>query len=428
MLKWCKMPRFSNVNVPKLWAIALCLSMITCNTLADEQPQWWFDVEVILFKRVNTTVNNEQFATLDFSQQLNDANNLLWQGQIRQQYPLQPLQFTLPECDVPPPRIISKADEFASYQEITQQINDIESQLSDIEKAISEPVPEPIEPVFENEEEAEAREVFEKLLAQAKEYQQELQQLANIQISLDCLGFAKRDWTPIIDRIDKTLVSTNSEFTGSLQLLTVEDFRLAELASKVFAQRNIKPLLHTAWRENIPFGEQNAEFMRIRAGQLLSTNNELSYEQLDEQWLKLNQESAEVDEITQTDNNEFFTELERALEQNLPIDWQSELPQTQEQVSEEQQPPVFELDGLFKVYLDYVNGVPYLHIDSEFMFNQLMLNSDNQEQIKSSPFKQRRRIISKQIHYFDHPDFGMIIRLERFKPPVVEEADQEQDL
>mgnify|MGYP000673678348 FL=1 len=31
-------------------------------------------------------------------------------------------------------------------------------------------------------------------------------------------------------------------------------------------------------------------------------------------------------------------------------------------------------------------------------------------------FKQDRRVISGEIHYFDHPDIGMIVQIRRFDP------------
>jgi hypothetical protein len=76
-----------------------------------------------------------------------------------------------------------------------------------------------------------------------------------------------------------------------------------------------------------------------------------------------------------------------------------------------------------KVYLKYINRVPYLHIESEFEFHEFQLNSFGEATIEKYPFKQRRRVISKQIHYFDHPKMGLIIRLQRYEKPKEEDNE-----
>jgi hypothetical protein len=54
---------------------------------------------------------------------------------------------------------------------------------------------------------------------------------------------------------------------------------------------------------------------------------------------------------------------------------------------------------------------------------------DSQEPnfLQSVNFNQLRRVISKQVHYFDHPLFGMIVRLNRYRWPEEEEEDTEID-
>jgi hypothetical protein len=48
--------------------------------------------------------------------------------------------------------------------------------------------------------------------------------------------------------------------------------------------------------------------------------------------------------------------------------------------------------------------------------------------LQSVNFNQLRRVISKQVHYFDHPLFGMIVRINRYRWPEIEqEQEQEQE-
>lgn len=84
------------------------------------------------------------------------------------------------------------------------------------------------------------------------------------------------------------------------------------------------------------------------------------------------------------------------------------------------------LDGLFKIHLEH-----YLYINSEFNMvetsNQPSLlagNADNSNNVGSAAesknkiisFKQSRRVITGEIHYFDHPYIGMIVQIRRFDP------------
>jgi hypothetical protein len=98
-----------------------------------------------------------------------------------------------------------------------------------------------------------------------------------------------------------------------------------------------------------------------------------------------------------------------------------------------------------------VGRVPYLHIDGNldyrypiFEVNQGILSADNLDNLaeqtaitqnqlqqpnalRSVTFNQLRRVVSKQVHYFDHPLFGMIVRINRFKWPVEPEESELED-
>ena len=78
------------------------------------------------------------------------------------------------------------------------------------------------------------------------------------------------------------------------------------------------------------------------------------------------------------------------------------------------------LDGLFKVHL-HLNR--YLYINSEFNMIEppnepsiltTSANADTKNNVIS--FKQDRRVISGEIHYFDHPYIGMVVQIRRFDP------------
>jgi hypothetical protein len=74
------------------------------------------------------------------------------------------------------------------------------------------------------------------------------------------------------------------------------------------------------------------------------------------------------------------------------------------------------VDGFFKVHLDH-----YLYITADFnVLNQSLdkgtNNATNKANVKLINFSQNERVITGEIHYFDHPYIGMIVQIRRFDP------------
>lgn len=74
------------------------------------------------------------------------------------------------------------------------------------------------------------------------------------------------------------------------------------------------------------------------------------------------------------------------------------------------------LNGFLKIHLDH-----YLYITADFnLFNQdpieTMTDKGFSDEIKLINFSQNRRVITGEIHYFDHPYIGMVIQIRRFDP------------
>ena len=74
------------------------------------------------------------------------------------------------------------------------------------------------------------------------------------------------------------------------------------------------------------------------------------------------------------------------------------------------------LDGFFKVHLDH-----YLYITADFnMLSQPLDRSTHNTTTKTNDklinFSQNKRVITGEIHYFDHPHIGMIVQIRRFDP------------
>ncbi len=67
--------------------------------------------------------------------------------------------------------------------------------------------------------------------------------------------------------------------------------------------------------------------------------------------------------------------------------------------------PQWQLDGFLKVHLNH-----YLYITSNLVTRAL---GDTDTSV-SGEFSQFRRVISGEIHYFDHPQIGMLVQIRRF--------------
>jgi predicted transposase YbfD/YdcC len=129
---------------------------------------------------------------------------------------------------------------------------------------------------------------------------------------------------------------------------------------------------------------------------------------------------------------------------------------------------LWRLDGGITVYLRNVGRIPYLHIDSNLDIRQPIYDQNKAQELEklstgfsgqsaivvnqlqqpsflqpnflqpnflqpnflqSVNFNQLRRVISQQVHYFDHPLFGMIVRINRYRWPEIEqEQEQETDI
>lgn len=452
---------------------------------SNTDQQWWFNVELIVFKRTVLSTNNENFDNEQFELDFTNSNNLLYVEALKQATQLESLNSALPFCDAiqntdgisatlntnglfgvtfdfeylpdtnfaltdivditliqTPVAIISTEETYdiqinshsdtitptESNQSIMSALlapliidrsifdDEIENVIDSLTELKS---PSAISETDTQENHIDAlNNIILNLSEQLKQNQQTLSQITCLQTQAQQAVLSES----VLSTIGPRLFSKSGQFRGTKQVISEQEIIMSDYAKQVFRQRDIQPLLYTAWRQNVEFGIENAEFYRIRAGNLLETSKKVSYDT----WHKKYLSKTDID--PQADESLFFDELEKALVTNDAVDWltiDSSIDDAADTSFVAQRK--YELEGQFKVYLDYVNQVPYLHIDSEFNHYKLMLDEEGSSFFETFPFKQRRRIISKQIHYFDHPAFGLIVRLERFTPPAVDETLNEDE-
>jgi hypothetical protein len=391
---------------------------------STNDQQWWFDVEFIAFKRSLEPSNNEDFSQADFAMTQTRAIDLLSLLVLKEKAALQPYIDLVPSCTTNQnPSVPLLASEAASTKDSSSMLDlspliPLAQNTETGETLAPKPQQVLLPHVYQFEKAPESSMRITCLLPD-----EELPLLADnnkLLHSLSGIDTVSLTTNQQASPIPEKIFSNRTYFNGHHHILPATETDLAELSKDVFRQRGIEPLLYTAWRQQVVFGENAASYYQIRAGEKFQLKSEPDNQPSEALLKKLALLNADkVNSSSEHDNKTFFADLEIALAAGEQVDWLADkniVEEIDDKPKDEQSE--WELDGLFKVYLDYVNQVPYLHIDSEFKHYKLNINELGEAELAVYPFKQRRRIISKQIHYFDHPGFGIIVRLERFTPPT----------
>lgn len=296
---------------------------------------------------------------------------------------------------------------------------------------------------------------------------------------------------PITDTLAVNHYGQAKDESWGPHLLSKDDLNLNDLSLRIRRERGLTRLLHVAWRQPVAFGENNASKVRVYGGQnyalffneqgfpVEASSNTNPYESagLSDTSNALIQDTlTDVMPIEFDSLSDFDRALKSASEGPFPTQngintqdiesFKSRLGQVNarhlnddiakhqrpshqfpfhssrknnttgdtynENVSEKMGDNVIEwwqVDGTVKVYLQYVNRVPYLHIDGDIAYRAPAVRAQSgidianptTETLVSIPYKQLRRVISTQLHYFDHPMFGMLIEIRRYKKPPAQQ-------
>ncbi|GEA11338.1 CsiV family protein [Alteromonas sp. KUL49] len=231
-------------------------------------------------------------------------------------------------------------------------------------------------------------------------------------------------------------------------ILSSESFELESLSRQIRQQRSLTRLLHTTWRQPVAFGENNAFKVRLLGGHDLGLQFNLNGEPHPKRpqittGIFMNNDASEglaevienSGEITSIENPTIFDRISDRLSSPEPVSLRDLMQGTAanetegmsgDEYSYERPESIWELDGYLKVFLKYINSVPYLHIDSE-VFLRVPYGIKGSDEVTdaiapvtlvSLPFSEQRRVISKQLHYFDHPLFGMVVQIRRYRRPA----------
>ena len=449
----------------------LALSCITAYPVhANDEDKWWFDIEVMLFAR-DTAVSDmaERFER----QQVLSTPNTDWDLLTEYYQPdITMVYNSLPVCNAPTSPLWAEApsqeeilrdyyiepepeepalDDQAGLVENGQVISDEPFVLADeaahgiqaSENTFGEPEPDIIPPAPGA------------IAAYWLSFNLNEQQLSPVRVKrrpLNCVTPTEPSLNPqswqwpqpdlyVPPRQQTPLYVHGADFkrANGPHLLPTNQLTQDDIYTSIRWRKGIERLAHFSWRQQVKFGQDKAETLRLFAGQnfaqQFTQNGDLRPQQLTPGDEASSEQNAELAEPEDT----FFAELNQRLSNPQPISFAGMMapPETNDdgntQSDIKRLSPIWELDGFIQIYLKYINRVPYLHINSELFYRQPVLSATSLPgaapayELVSIPFSQQRRVISTQLHYFDHPLFGMLVQIRRYDRPAAPQPAEEQD-
>ncbi|WP_394176138.1 CsiV family protein [Thalassotalea litorea] len=224
-------------------------------------------------------------------------------------------------------------------------------------------------------------------------------------------------------------------------LLAQGSLQLGHIYRSLARSQHFRPLLHLGWRQPV-LAQGDALPVKLMAGENINfqypeqaqTLNEI----LLEQQVELPQSGLRDEEQIQANLQRIIEQLQASGDEIDVAPILATLQQQQQLLSQQQQAQQLSqliarpnqdwfIEGFFKVHLDH-----YLFINSEFNvyrpLNEETIEAVQKNQtasvdniVTSIPFKQNRRVISGELHYFDHPFMGMIVQIRRHERPQPED-------
>ncbi|MDC0602373.1 peptidoglycan binding protein CsiV [Aliiglaciecola sp.] len=467
--------RSTNKITSLLVWLLVSLAMFSGHSVAQER-EWWFDIEVIVYKQ--NIASNE--ISESFPQQLNLLNTQNWADPITKYlYPeLSALHLAFPVCFATPQPELPLAEfsvpfEYPAYPPLSLELvidnPDMELPLDQEEvdaNASIEVNSAAVEVAVEPELIDTLRVLDDGSFFSNTHLSLWLESFSLVPIELPANPLCRypEDSVPVIDvaKVPKRVHHKELPQARTTQLLSIDSMELAELANAIQRKRGLTTLLHTGWRQQVFFGEENATPMRIIAGQnfrttfdahgtaippsrLIESNNTVVDQsdysedgQAVNAPLSINQTGIET-----PIKIDLVSLIRQAItDDNFVFESNSALIQDELEDGALERLDLWEIDGSINVFLRYIQRTPYLHIDSNLDFRTPVFDNtittpiaqtdndlakSNPSHLKSFPLTQLRRVISQQLHYFDHPMFGMIIQIRRFSfPEPPEEAEQDE--
>mgnify|MGYP000701734260 CR=1 FL=1 len=286
-----------------------------------------------------------------------------------------------------------------------------------------------------------------------------------------------------INKVPTTIDNVEQLYSETPYLLNEDSLRLKDIVKQLRRSKDFRPLLHVAWRQPV-FEKQGSQPLKIFAGDnlqgqyakdLATYHAEKQHSFLEEQRLNAiftlseSQQKQNIGKTTEsTDSTEVMerkiksVKINKILHNIHEINNVEDVVATLDNSAETKSPlnvihnnvmianeptaPVqpWYVEGLIDVYL--IGN--YLHVANDFSILNMTLaeqeslklktsivgNTANNDEAANTPkvipirMTQDRRMISSEVHYFDHPYMGMIIQIRRHQRPEIPQEDSAQML
>ncbi|MBA6347105.1 MULTISPECIES: CsiV family protein [unclassified Colwellia] len=258
-----------------------------------------------------------------------------------------------------------------------------------------------------------------------------------------------------IEQVPPTINNIENIYSDEDYLLNKESLQLDDIVKEIARSRNFKPLLHFGWRQKTKT-KQLAVPLKVIAGENFAEQYQKELQQFQQQRKQAQRQeealhsvlykdtSAQIEGSDETVKEKIMAErLQELLIKlpNLPTETKSLLAEIEQDINDTavilntntmqaapiKPPQNWTVEGFIKVEVDF-----YLHITADLnvmnmslaeQATQKLLPGDKQKSsaiLKTINFKQDRRVRSTEIHYFDHPYIGMIIRILPYDKPTKE--------
>lgn len=341
----------------------------------------WFEIELLAFKRAGSIPMAEKF-----SGEVKEIHNLQAMDLLSQQAiaDLRPALLAVTPCEPKKLTEFTSLDPFADYR----QPYDFPAELS---------AEAPVEDVAATsfQETAETQFLPENNLCQQFPY-------IRSHYALDMMALDTEDLLQSSAPLRLATTPKGSEEHQNRPYLAPETaLKLQDLAYQLRQRGGHDVILHMAWREALKSRNQ-APWQRIFAGQRFSPMFDYQGRQQ-----KLQGSSTQ---FSQQNIDEQIEQRYQAIKQNQPLPMLGATNSDIQQVSK----LIWQLDGQVRLYNERM-----LFIDTEFNFRQL---SADGQQLNTFYSKDNSRLLLENIHYLDHPFFGIVVQIRRFTPPMQAET------
>lgn len=271
-----------------------------------------------------------------------------------------------------------------------------------------------------------------------------------------------------VDHMPTRIDGAENLLSKTPYLISENSLKLSNIVTKLKRSKNFKPLLHLGWRQQV-FEKNKSIPVSLFAGDNLEAEYKKNLNTFHKQQLAEREKEHQLSAIFHQETlgedliKNTINEPSQSVEEQINTQhYQQKITQLIEQLStietiedaltqidsapstlanneqylakninlenefiETPQPPLqpWFLNGLLDVYL--IGN--FLNVEADFSILSHTLAEQESLKLKSTPaelkqirLQQKRRLISRETHYFDHPYMGIIVQIRRHKRPEPE--------